>query len=88
MDKLLTLEEWAASVFGAHPPHIATLRRWARESRIFPAPQLLGRSYYVLATARYIDPTKPISAQAVNAAPRRGSLADRIMKERGLGKTA
>lgn len=88
MDKLLTLEEWAASVFGAHPPHIATLRRWARESLIFPAPQLLGRSYYVLSTARYIDPTKPIGAQAVKAAPRRGSLADRIMKERGLGKTA
>lgn len=88
MDKLLTLEEWAAKVFGDHPPHIATLRRWARESRIFPAPQLHGRSYYVLATARYIDPTKPIAPQVNQGSPRRSSLADRIMKERGLGTTA
>lgn len=88
MDKLMTLEEWAKAVYGDHPPGIETLRRWARQSRLHPAPEKHGRAYFVRATARYIDPSKPIPVSELPVTPRRGSLADRIMQERRRGKTA
>jgi len=58
--KLLTLEQWADAVYGDNRPHIVTLRRWASEGKIYPAPEKHGRSYFVQPDARYIDPTKPI----------------------------
>ncbi|MCW2242756.1 excisionase [Azospirillum canadense] len=88
MDKLLTLEEWAKAVYGEHPPGIETLRRWARQSRLFPAPEKHGRTYFVRSTARYIDPSKPITVPEAPVQPRRGSLAERIMQERRRGKTS
>lgn len=57
MSKKITLEAWAAQLYDP-PPSIKTLRRWAREHRIFPRPQLLGRAYYVDSDARYVDPKK------------------------------
>ena len=60
MDKLLTLTEWAEKVYGDNPPSLQTLQRWARDCRIYPTPEKQGRCYYVLESARYIDPTKPI----------------------------
>nr|WP_295838011.1 excisionase [uncultured Azospirillum sp.] len=53
MDKLLTLPEWAERVYGDNPPSLATLRRWARDCRIYPVPERHGRSYYLLASARF-----------------------------------
>ncbi len=87
MSKLLTLEQWARETYGDHSPGIDTLRRWARESRIFPPAEKHGRTFFVQPTAIYIDPTKPI-ARSAPAKPRRGSLAEKIMQERGRGKTA
>lgn len=58
MSKKITLTAWAAARYDP-PPSIKTLRRWARECRIFPAPELVGRTYYVDADARHIDPNKP-----------------------------
>jgi Excisionase-like protein len=52
--KKVTLEEWARSQYET-PPSIKTLRRWAREFRIFPLPQKNGRKYYVDPSARYTD---------------------------------
>ena len=63
MDKLLTLEEWAKTVYGERPPAVGTLRRWARDALIYPAPQKQGRAYFVLESARYTDPTKPMPKQ-------------------------
>ncbi|WP_134549816.1 excisionase, partial [Pseudomonas aeruginosa] len=50
--KLVTLEEWAAEHFRT-PPSINTLRRWARDGCIIPAPVKHGRSYYVSQDAEY-----------------------------------
>jgi hypothetical protein len=59
--KLVSLESWLRLTYGGDAPSIKTARRWARESRICPAPQKHGRTYFVPPDARYIgDPTKPM----------------------------
>lgn len=67
MAKKITLEAWAAPRWSP-PPSIKTLRRWARECRIFPPPEKVGRTYYVDPEARYIDPSKPASLYVTKAA--------------------
>ncbi|ENZ4282613.1 TPA: excisionase [Citrobacter amalonaticus] len=57
MAKLLNLQEWAAEVYTT-PPSLSTLRRWTREGRIFPAPELHGKEYKVQPDAIYVDPRK------------------------------
>ncbi|WP_312939443.1 excisionase [Stutzerimonas balearica] len=52
---LLTLEEWAKQTYET-PPTLNTLRRWARDGFIYPAPEKHGRSYFVSPSARYIEP--------------------------------
>jgi hypothetical protein len=70
---MITLERWAALTYGEAAPHTNTLRRWAREARIYPVPQKHGRQYYVQPDARYM--TGAVSTQA-------GQLLARI--EKGL----
>lgn len=51
---LVPLTEWARQTYSAEMlPCINTLRKWAREAMIQPAPQRHGRSYYVDPDARY-----------------------------------
>jgi hypothetical protein len=45
--KLVTLETWAANIYGEDAPNMDTLRRWAREGKIFPAPKKQGRAYFL-----------------------------------------
>jgi hypothetical protein len=54
MAKLLNLQEWAAEVYTT-PPSLSTLRRWTREGRIYPAPELHGKEYKVQPDAIYLD---------------------------------
>lgn len=49
----ITLTAWAARQFDP-PPAERTLRIWARQGRIYPAPIKVGRSYYVEPTAQHI----------------------------------
>lgn len=77
----MTLEEWAADQFQT-PPSQNTLRKWAREGRIAPAPVKHGRSYYVEAEAHYSEPEK-LPAPAVG-----GSLISRIENARYGTKAA
>jgi hypothetical protein len=63
MKQKVTLEAWAAPRY-CPPPSIKTLRRWARECRIFPAPEKVGRTYYVEPDARYIERDKNYGSQA------------------------
>ena len=58
MSKLQTLEDWARTTYGESGPAIATLRRWAREARIHPAPVKHGRTYFVQPDAAYLDPRR------------------------------
>ncbi|WP_080923906.1 excisionase [Klebsiella variicola] len=57
MAKLLTLEEWASRTYET-PPSLSSLRRWAREGRIYPAPELHGKTYRVHPDAVYVDISK------------------------------
>ena len=52
--KLTTLESWAAERFGEHAPSIFTLRAWARDGKIYPLPQKIGRTYFVSHEAEYV----------------------------------
>jgi predicted site-specific integrase-resolvase len=62
----LSLELWAKKHFDP-PPSIRTLRAWAREGKIYPAPTKFGRTYYVEESAMHIS-----------EATRRPRLVDRI----------
>jgi hypothetical protein len=81
VDRLLTLEEWAEAVYGKHRPNLDTLRRWARQARIYPPPEKHGCTYFVVPGARHVDPNKPIAIPTKQ--PASGSLVERIR-----GKTA
>ncbi|KTT56439.1 MULTISPECIES: excisionase [Pseudomonas] len=67
----MTLEKWGETNFDPQPA-LNTLRKWAREGRIFPAPVKHGRSYYVDPDAQYI---KPGSLRARVTEKRHGSKA-------------
>jgi hypothetical protein len=54
MPKLIPITTWAARTYDP-PPSIHTLRKWAREGRISPAPQLAGREYRVMEDAVYVQ---------------------------------
>ncbi|MDY0972614.1 excisionase [Siccibacter turicensis] len=57
MAKLLNLQEWAEETY-SKPPSLSTLRRWTREGRIYPPPELHGKEYKVHPDAIYVDPSK------------------------------
>jgi hypothetical protein len=50
----ITLEEWAKGEFQP-TPNRDTLRRWARDLKIYPFPEKVGRTYYVVRHAKYRD---------------------------------
>lgn len=83
MAKLLNLQEWASRVYET-PPSLSTLRRWAREGRIYPAPEIHGKEYKVSPDAIYVSPSK--KNQRLNTA-RRGNengpvrLIDKLKKQ-------
>lgn len=54
----VTLTTWAALCYPDNPPAPVTLRRWARNGNIYPAPEMHGREYRVLPDAFYIKPNK------------------------------
>lgn len=54
-EHLVTLEDWAKGCYGERAPYIGTLRRWARDGKIFPLPQKHGRAYFVRPDAQYIE---------------------------------
>ncbi|EOU9520746.1 excisionase [Cronobacter turicensis] len=79
MAKLLNLQEWAAEVYTT-PPSLSTLRRWTREGRIYPAPELHGKEYKVQPDAIYVDPRKKnLRIKPKNAnLPTGGTLLERL----------
>lgn len=77
--KLITLEAWASATYGEASPHINTLRRWARDAMIVPAPEKHGRTYYVRPDAQYCDYRAPASMLTVAAGTGR-RLIDRIAR--------
>lgn len=59
--RLMRLERWAEEKYGQDKPSVHTLRRWARDGRIYPAPVKQGRSYYVQPDAEYLDFAAPLT---------------------------
>jgi predicted site-specific integrase-resolvase len=51
MPKKIPLAEWARRHYDP-PPTPWVLRRWARDGEISPAPERVGREWYVLESAR------------------------------------
>ena len=51
--KKIMLSAWAAERYDPLPP-LHTLRRWAREGKIYPKPELVGGEYMVLANAERV----------------------------------
>jgi hypothetical protein len=76
--KLIPLHDWAERTYGDAAPCIHTLRRWARDNRIAPAPQKHGRSYFVSPDARYSDPANPEPIADIQP-PVRGNLLRRLL---------
>jgi hypothetical protein len=60
----IPLRDWAAKRYSPIPPDF-TLRRWARDGEIVPAPEKVGKFYYV-----------DERAERLNTAP--STLLDRI----------
>ena len=64
----IPLRVWAKREFGDYAPTPRTLYRWVRDSKILPMPKLRGRTYFVMPTARYVDPRDPNYHEEVAAA--------------------
>ena len=79
MAKLLTLQEWAADTY-SRPPSLSTLRRWVREGRIYPCPELHGREYKLSPDSVYVDPRKSKMKRKPPhvTPPREGSLLEKL----------
>ena len=52
----VSLERWAKIHYGDQAPRPDTLRAWARQRKIRPAPVKHGRTYMVSPDAQYVDP--------------------------------
>lgn len=79
MAKLMNLQEWASATY-SQPPSLSTLRRWVREGRIYPSPELHGKEYKLEPDSVYVDPRKKMMKRkpANVAPPRKGSLMEKL----------
>jgi len=55
---LISLPDWARLHYQGTIPHLNTLRKWARDALIQPAPERHGRAYYVHPDAKYVPPRR------------------------------
>ncbi len=67
----IPLTDWAARAFPVRTPHIQTLRRWARDGNIRPAPIKAGRQYYVAPDAEYMDAETLVQRLSSDAATKK-----------------
>lgn len=56
----ITLEEWAARNY-SKPPSAWVLGKWRRQGQIYPAPERVGREWFVEENARRLVPGAIIS---------------------------
>lgn len=61
--KKIPLADWAALHYDP-PPSVWTLRQWVRSGQIVPAPEKVGKGYYVSADAQRITDSTPTGAMA------------------------
>lgn len=63
MNKKILLSAWAPLHYDP-PPSAWTLRQWVRSCQIVPAPEKVGRAYYVASNAQRISDATPTGALA------------------------
>lgn len=63
----ILLREWAVRRYDPAPSNF-TLRRWAREGEIVPAPELVGKHYYVDERAERLGSSRPSLLDRIRAA--------------------
>lgn len=57
--KMIPVGVWAAARY-APPPSDWVLRKWCRSGEIYPAPELVGKAWFVLETARRLTGAVPV----------------------------
>lgn len=85
MSKLLNLLEWASETY-SKPPSLSTLRRWVREGKIYPAPELHGKEYKLHPGSVYVNPRKPVRKPNLSAVSIRGG--NTLLEKLKRGETA
>lgn len=55
MPRWMKLENWARTLYGDDAPDPRTLRRWAREGRLFPPAEQHGKCWFVSPDTKYIS---------------------------------
>ena len=63
----IPLTEWAASRYNPAPSRYV-LAGWIERGEIYPAPELVGRAYYVEETARRLTADRPGLVERMRAA--------------------
>lgn len=63
MSKKIPLADWAALHYDP-PPSLWTLRQWVKAAQIVPAPEKVGKGYYVAPDAKRITDATPRGAMA------------------------
>ena len=63
MAKKIPLADWAAMHYDP-PPSAWTLRQWVRAAQIVPAPEKVGKGYYVSSDAQRVTDATPTGAMA------------------------
>lgn len=63
MSKKIPLADWAEMHYDP-PPSAWTLRQWVRAGQIVPAPEKVGKGYYVAPDAQRITDETPRGAMA------------------------
>jgi predicted site-specific integrase-resolvase len=63
MTRKIPLADWAELHY-APPPSAWTLRQWVRAGQIVPAPEKVGKAYYVAPDAKRMTDATPRGAMA------------------------
>ncbi|MBL1261139.1 MAG: hypothetical protein COB33_011465 [Thiotrichaceae bacterium] len=78
MQKLITLKEWDERHF--NPAHSTrTLRTWAKDGKIQPKPQLIGREYRVMEDAVYVPTLRPLRIPPITVIESQDSVVNEII---------
>ena len=62
--KKITAAAWASARYDP-PPSDWVLRRWCRDGEIYPAPERVGKTWYVAENARRLNGAVPVGGGLV-----------------------
>ncbi|ORJ20050.1 excisionase [Rouxiella silvae] len=90
MSKWLTLEEWRDLKYKEYKPTVQTLQRWARDGKIYPAPEKHGRQYVVRTDAIYVNPTDVKTGEKIKEAqsnkPAKSAFMQKVINDTAARK--